>query len=92
MFLLYLYTLVSYSYRVAFRNFSKDTSDYFKGGGKMLWWMVGATAFMTQFSAWTFTGAAGQAFRNGLSPVVLFLGNALGYFFNYLFLQQKQDK
>uniref|UniRef100_UPI003FEF1947 sodium:solute symporter family transporter n=1 Tax=Fusobacterium mortiferum TaxID=850 RepID=UPI003FEF1947 len=73
----------------AFRNFSKDTSDYFKGGGKMLWWMVGATAFMTQFSAWTFTGAAGQAFRNGLSPVVLFLGNALGYFFNYLFFAAK---
>lgn len=55
----------------------------------MLWWMVGATAFMTQFSAWTFTGAAGQAFRNGLSPVVLFLGNALGYFFNYLFFAAK---
>lgn len=47
------------------------------------------TAFMTQFSAWTFTGAAGQAFRNGLSPVVLFLGNALGYFFNYLFFAAK---
>lgn len=55
----------------------------------MLWWMVGVTAFMTQFSAWTFTGAAGQAFRNGLSPVVLFLGNALGYFFNYLFFAAK---
>lgn len=55
----------------------------------MLWWMVGATAFMTQFSAWTFTGAAGQVFRNGLSPVVLFLGNALGYFFNYLFFAAK---
>lgn len=55
----------------------------------MLWWMVGATAFMTQFSAWTFTGAAGQAFRNGLSPVVLFLVNALGYFFNYLFFAAK---
>lgn len=34
-----------------FRTFSSNTSDYFKGGGKMLWWMVGSTAFMTQFSA-----------------------------------------
>ena len=24
-----------------FRTFSSNTSDYFKGGGKMLWWMVG---------------------------------------------------
>lgn len=30
-----------------FRTFSSNTSDYFKGGGKMLWWMVGSTAFMT---------------------------------------------
>lgn len=68
-----------------FRTFWKNTSDYFKGGGKMLWWMVGATAFMTQFSAWSFTGAAGKAFSDGLSVMVVFLGNALGYFANYLF-------
>lgn len=68
-----------------FRTFSKNTSDYFKGGGKMLWWMVGATAFMTQFSAWSFTGAAGKAFSDGLSVMVVFLGNAIGYFANYLF-------
>lgn len=68
-----------------FRTFSQNTSDYFKGGGKMLWWMVGATAFMTQFSAWSFTGAAGKAFSDGLSVMVVFLGNAIGYFANYLF-------
>jgi len=33
-----------------FRKFTSSTSDYFRGGGKMLWWMVGSTAFMTQFS------------------------------------------
>ncbi len=55
-----------------FRTFSSNTSDYFKGGGKMLWWMVGSTAFMTQFSAWSFTGAAGKAFSNGLSVMMIF--------------------
>lgn len=30
-----------------FRTFTSTTSDYFRGGGNMLWWMVGATAFMT---------------------------------------------
>jgi SSS family solute:Na+ symporter len=34
-----------------FKHFSKNDSDYFCGGAKMLWWMVGASAFMSQFSA-----------------------------------------
>ena len=72
-----------------FRKFTTSTSDYFRGGGKMLWWMVGATAFMTQFSAWTFTGAAGKAFTDGFAVVILFLANAFGYFLNYLYFAPK---
>ncbi|WP_249029241.1 sodium:solute symporter family transporter [Tannockella kyphosi] len=72
-----------------FRTFSSSTSDYFKGGGKMLWWMVGATAFMTQFSAWTFTGAAGKAFTDGFAVLAIFFGNAVGYLGNYLFFAAK---
>ncbi|WP_087016534.1 sodium:solute symporter family transporter [Thaumasiovibrio subtropicus] len=72
-----------------FRKFTTSTSDYFRGGGKMLWWMVGATAFMTQFSAWTFTGAAGRAFSDGFTIVILFLANAFGYFLNYLYFAPK---
>jgi len=72
-----------------FKSFSTSTSDYFRGGGKMLWWMVGATAFMTQFSAWTFTGAAGKAFTDGFAVVVLFLANAFGYFLNYIYFAPK---
>lgn len=72
-----------------FRTFSNSTSDYFKGGGKMLWWMVGATAFMTQFSAWTFTGAAGKAFNDGFAVLAIFFGNAVGYLGNYLFFAAK---
>ncbi|MGC9404294.1 sodium:solute symporter family transporter [Vibrio genomosp. F10 str. 9ZC157] len=72
-----------------FRKFTTSTSDYFRGGGKMLWWMVGATAFMTQFSAWTFTGAAGRAFSDGFVIVILFLANAFGYFMNYMYFAPK---
>ncbi|PMH40343.1 transporter [Vibrio sp. 10N.286.49.B3] len=72
-----------------FRKFTTSTSDYFRGGGKMLWWMVGATAFMTQFSAWTFTGAAGRAFNDGFVVVILFLANAFGYFMNYMYFAPK---
>jgi solute:Na+ symporter, SSS family len=66
-------------------RFIKNTSDYFRGGGQMLWWLVGSSAFMTQFSAWTFTGAASKAYSEGWPILVIFFGNALGFFFNYLY-------
>ena len=69
----------------AFRNLTRNTSDYFRGGGNVLWWMVGASAFMTQFSAWTYTGAAGKAYIDGFAVAFIFVGNALGFFFNYLY-------
>ena len=55
----------------------------------MLWWMVGATAFMTQFSAWTFTGAAGRAYTDGFTVAIIFLANAFGYLMNYLYFAPK---
>lgn len=66
-------------------RFVKNTSDYFRGGGQMLWWLVGSSAFMTQFSAWTFTGAASKAYSEGWPILVIFFGNALGFLFNYLY-------
>jgi len=68
-----------------FRSFVKSTSDYFRGGGRMFWWMTGSSAFMTTFSAWTFTGAASSAYLNGPLVLVIFMGNVLGYLANYWF-------
>lgn len=61
-----------------FRHTGTDTSDYFRGGGRLPWWLVGASVFMTAFSAWTFTGAAGLAFDGGLVALTIFWANALG--------------
>ncbi|CAM4151772.1 sodium:solute symporter family protein [Vibrio agarivorans] len=73
-----------------FKRFAgNSTSDYFRGGGKMLWWMVGATAFMTQFSAWTFTGAAGKAFTDGFPIMVIFIANAFGFLLSWLFFSYR---
>jgi SSS family solute:Na+ symporter len=66
-------------------RFIKNTSDYFRGGGQMMWWLVGSSAFMTQFSAWTFTGAASKAYTEGWPILVIFIGNAVGFFFNYVY-------
>ncbi len=78
------------------RMASKSTSDYFRGGGRMLWWMVGATAFMAQFSAVTFTGAAGKAFADGFAIVAVYIGNTFAFFcgwayFSHRFRQMRVD-
>lgn len=74
----YFAVLVGFGF--LFKGMNKTTKDYFAGSGSMLWWPVGATAFMSKFSAWTFTGAAGQAFNTGFQVGIMFLGNAVGYF------------
>lgn len=66
-------------------RFVKNSSDYFRGGGQMLWWLVGSSAFMTQFSAWTFTGAASKAYSEGWPILVIFFANAVGFGFNTLY-------
>ena len=74
---------------VFFRNYITNTSDYFRGGGQMVWWMAGSSAFMVQFSAWTFTGAASKAYEDGLLILVIFFGNALGFLMNYFYFAGK---
>jgi SSS family transporter len=71
---------------LVFKKFSSNTDDYFKGGSKGTWWLVGSSAFMSAFSAWTFTGAAGIAYESGFSAMFIFVGNALGFFINFIFM------
>ena len=66
-------------------KFVTNTSDYFRGGGSMVWWLVGASAFMVQFSAWTFTGAASSAYKSGWGVLTIYLGNAIGFTINYFY-------
>ena len=70
----------------ALRKLSTDVSDYFRSGCKGTWYLVGSSAFMASFSAWTFTGAAGVAFESGWSVTVIYASNAIGFFLNFLFL------
>jgi Na+/proline symporter len=57
---------------VVFSRRNKNTSDYFRGGGIMPWWMAGASAWMGSFSAWTFTGTAGKIFTQGCWGLLLY--------------------
>ncbi len=68
-----------------YKSFSKTASDYFRGGGGMLWWVVGSSTFMTSFSAWSFTGGAAKAYETGTFFLLLFLCNFIGLFFTYFY-------
>lgn len=73
------YLLFLVAIGLAFRSFNSNVSDYFRAGCRGTWWLVGTSAFMNAFSAWTFTGAAGSAFESGWSVSVIFLGNVFAF-------------
>lgn len=66
-----------------YRHTAADSDEFFRGGGRMPWWLVGAKSFMGSFSAWTFTGAAALAYDHGLVVLVLYLANVLMFLSNW---------
>lgn len=56
-----------------FRRMNQNVDDYFRNGCRGSWWLVGTSAFVGNFTAWTFTGAAGVAFVAGWSVMVIFM-------------------
>ncbi len=70
---------------VVFSRRNKNTSDYFRGGGIMPWWMAGVSAWMASFSAWTFTGAAGKIFTQGFYVVLLYWASFVPYLVLFFF-------
>lgn len=71
---------------VVFKRFNRNADDFVRSGCRATWWLVGASSFMTAFSAWTFTGAAGAAFEAGWSFTIIFATNAIGFLVQALFL------
>lgn len=70
---------------VVFRRFSRNTNDYFRGAGSMLWWLSGASAMTSALSAWIFTGAAGAVYETGTLVAVLYASNIIGITLTYFF-------
>jgi len=74
---------------MVFKRMNKNTSDYFRGGGSMLWWLVGATTFMSFISAVTYTGAAGKAYETGTFVFIVYMANGVGFFISFLYFSKR---
>lgn len=58
----------------------KNTKDYFAGGNKIPWWTSGVSLYMTNFSAWIFSGAAGFVYFTGYFALISFTLGAFSYY------------
>ncbi len=65
-------------------RFNKNADDFFKGGGKIPWWISGLSTFVAGFSAFMFVGAAGYTYRKGIGSAALFTSAFWGYGLGYL--------
>jgi len=57
---------------IYFMKINKGGKEYFAGGNMIPWWVAGMSLYMTNFSAWTFTGAAGFAYFTGWFAILYF--------------------
>jgi len=63
-----------------FMKVNKGGKDYFAGGSMIPWWVSGMTLYMANFSAWTFTGAAGFAYSTGWFAILYFATWSISYY------------
>ena len=56
------------------KSFNKNSDDYFRGGARTKWWLIGPSLAMSITSAAMFTGVAGAMFEAGLAPMASNLG------------------
>jgi SSS family transporter len=84
---LYAFLMVRVGFYVL--RFNRGAAEYFRGGSRIPWLVAGLSCFMSGFSAWTFTGAAGVAYRSGFAAIGLYIGNALSFLLGYFIFAQR---
>lgn len=62
-----------------FKHLNKGGTDYFAGGRRMNWWLLGASSLVSNFSAWSFTGAASIAYSYGILFFSIFITDIVGF-------------
>jgi Na+/proline symporter len=62
---------------------SKNTDEFFRGGGKIPWVIAGLSNFVSGFSAFMFVAAAGFTYQYGLGSAVIFTSAFWAYLLGY---------
>lgn len=64
---------------------SKNTDEFFRGGGRIPWVIAGLSNWVSGFSAFMFVAAAGFTYQYGLSSALIFTSAFWAYLFGYTF-------
>src|SRR5215831_6032272 len=80
---IFCYILLMIGVGLFVMRFNRSASEYFRGGSRIPWLVAGLSTFMSGFSAWTFTGGAGVAYKSGVAAIGLFVGNAFSFLLGY---------
>lgn len=83
------YALLMIGIAIAFMRVNRGAVDFFSGGSRIPWLVAGLSAFMSGFSAWTFTGMAGVAYRSGICAIAMYIGNAMGFLLGFFIFAQR---
>lgn len=73
------YFLLMIAIGVYVMRYMRGVGDYFAGAHRIPWWIAGVSLYMQNFSAWTFSGAAGFTYSTGWFAVLYFATWSLGY-------------
>jgi SSS family solute:Na+ symporter len=71
---------------VYFFRHMKTIGDYFKGGSSIPGWAAGISAYMTNFSAYTFVAIASRVYISAPAGIMLETGPALAFYIGALVL------
>ena len=67
-----------------FKRLNPGATDYFAGGFRMTWWLLGASSFISNMSCWSFTGAANMAWKYGMLIFGFYFADVLSYAISFL--------
>ncbi len=74
-----IYFAIMVGIGVYFMRKSENARDFFASGGKLPWWAAGVSLYMTNFSAWTLSGAAGFVYDSGWFALIYLGVNGFAY-------------
>ena len=83
------YLVFTMSIGMVCRRVARNSSDFFRGGGNMLWWMTGMSGIASGLSAWTFTAAASRVYEMGFLMVILYWLWVPAYLLLYFYLASR---